>query len=223
MDVRASISLSSHWYGRFHAFVRCYQEDSGTVQVRLEYPPGTSLLYLDRKTVTRTIPAVDTDVILDFGEITIGPSVDIYPFTMKSSYVNIEAFEPVGGVDVYFYDLILLPIDEWAIDCEDMFKNNNGETLVNAYRTYLNIDAVQNPRRLLTLLTESASDLVTRYWRPITNGLPILQTGKQQRLWFLHWRFDDYADADDPRAEHEIASTVQVWRQQRYTTLRGDQ
>lgn len=223
MDVRVNVRLSPEWYGRFHAFVRCHQEDAGTVQVRLETPMGTWGPYLDKKSVTRTIYTVGADVILDFGEVVIGPATSVAPYTMLDQYINIEAFEPVGSVDTYFYDLILIPVDEWAIDCEDMFKNNSGPTFVNGYLTELGIDAVQNPRNLLTYLLYTPYDQPSRYWRPITNGIPILQTGKQQRLWFLHTLFDDYADADDQRGKHEIASTVQVWKNQRYTTLRGDQ
>jgi len=222
MAERVYVALTPDYYGRFHAFVRCYQDHSGTVQVQLEYPTGTSSLYLDKQTVTRTIYTQDADVILDFGEISIGPSVDIAPYELLSCYVNIRAFEPTGGVDTYFYDLILIPVDEWAIDCEDMFKNNGGSALVNGYRTALNIDAIQNPRQLLSWLIRTRYNRITRYWRPITNGIPILQTGKHQRLWFLHGRFDDYADADDLRADHELTSTIQIWKQQRYTTLRGD-
>jgi len=227
MDVRAKIRLSPSWYGRFHAFLRCYQDQAATMLVRLETPEGTWGPYLDKKTVTRTIPTVGADVILDFGEVVIGPASNVAPYTMLDPYINIEATEAdgVADKDVYFYDLILIPVDEWAIDCEDMFKNNAGPTFVNGYQTGLTIDAIQNPRNLLTYLVyyPNIFDRPTRYWRPITNGIPILQTGKQQRLWFLHMRFEDHTDADDPRAEHEIASTIQIWKNQRYTTLRGDQ
>lgn len=223
MDVRAYVALSSDWYGRFHAFVRCYQDDAGTVQVRLEYPVAESGIYIDRKTVTRTIYTQDADVLLDFGEIVIGPAADIAPYEMASSYVNIEAFETVGSVDVYFYDLILIPVDEWAFDSEDMLKNANDWSLVNGNATALNMDGIQNARNLLSHLYDVNRDMFTRHWRPITNGLPILQTGKHQRLWFLASRFDDYADADDERPNHEICHSVQVWKNQRYTTLRGDQ
>ena len=195
---------------------------AGTIDVRLEYAPGDSSLYVDRKTITRQFPTTSADMLLDFGEIVLGPQVSLGPYVMNNTYINIEAGAS-GAASCYFYDIVLIPVDEWAIDCEDMFKNTGAALYTNDYRTYLNIDAIQNPRQLLSHLIRTDVDRVMRYWRPITNGIPILQTGKHQRLWFLTVKNHDYADVDDTLADPEQCHTIQIWKNQRYTTLRGDQ
>ena len=224
IDVRVYATVNEDFYGRFHAFVRGkqYSGVAGVIDVRLRYAPGDASQYADKVTVTRQFLNTNDDQLLDFGEITLGPQVSIYPNTMNNTYVNIECGASAAG-SADLYELILIPVDEWAIDSEDMFKSTGASLYTNDYLTYLNVDAIQNQRQLLSHLHRISNDAIMRYWRPITNGIPILRSGKHQRLWLLSARFDDYADADDIRADSEICHTVQVWRNQRYTTLRGDQ
>jgi len=191
--------------------------------VRLEYAPGDASLYVDKKTPTRYFLNTNGDQLLDFGEIVLGPATAIHPYTMAGTYVNIEAgCTDAGGATAYFYELILIPVDEWAIDCEDMFKTTGSRQYIGDYATHLNIDAIQNPRYLLTNLIRTSNNYMTRYWRPITNGIPILHSGKHQRLWCLATRNRPYSDEDNVLSDHEICHSVQIWKNQRYTTLRGD-
>ena len=223
MAIRVYIRLTPDFYGRFHCFLRGKQAtgNPGEVIVRLAYATVDSY-YPASYTMTRTFINTEDDQLLDFGEITLGPAAALEPLEVSHTYINIEA-QATAASTAYFYELILIPIDEWAVDAEDYSKNANGIGYTNDFWSHYEIDGIRNSRNVLSYLIGNASGKIARYWRPITNGLPILQTGKRQRLWFLHARNDDYADVDDVRSNPGICSTIQVWKQQRYTTLRGDQ
>jgi len=224
MATRVYIRLGPDWYGRFHAFVRGKQVTgaAGIVEVRLGYLPGGSAYPATQNTVTRQFLNTADDQLLDFGEIVLGPAADTYPLEVSHTYVEIEAGTSAAAT-AYFYDLILIPVDEWAIDAEEPAKNTGALGYTNDYWSHWECDGIRNQRTLLSYLIGNVSGKISRYWKPITNGIPILQTGKQQRLWFLATRCDDYADTDDQRADSEICSSIQIWKTQRYSTLRGDQ
>lgn len=223
MADRVYIRLTPDFYGRHHVFVRGGQWAGalGTVDVRLSYAAMGSY-FPETHTATKQFLNTNDDQLIDFGEIALGPYADTYPLEVSHTFIHIGLSSNAGAATVYLYELILIPVDEWAIDSEDMFKNTGALGYTNDYWSHLEIDGIRNQRRLLSFLIGTTSGHIARYWRPITNGIPILQTGKHQRLWLLSARYDDYADADDLRADSEICSTVQVWRNQRYTTLRGD-
>ena len=224
MTARVYVRLFPDYYGRFHAFVRGKQVAgaAGAVGVRLGYAPADSVYPAVKFTTTRHFLNLNDDQLLDMGEIVLGPAVDTFPLEVSHTYIEVEASSAAVADSADFYELILIPIDEWAIDAEDMLKNSGWLGYTNDYWSHWEGDGIRNQRNILSNLIGTVSGKIARYWRPITNGLPILQTGKKQRLWFLHARYDDYADADDLRADSEIASTVQIWKQQRYSTLRGD-
>ena len=223
MDTRVYIQLTPDFYGRFHAFLRGKQAtgNAGEVIVRLAYAAADSY-YPTNYTTDRVFVNTADDQLLDFGEITLGPSVALEPLEVSHTYILVQV-EATAAATAYFYDLILIPIDEWAVDAEDGSKNANSTGYTNDYWSHYEVDGIRNSRNLLSYLIANASGKIARYWRPITNGIPILQTGKQQRLWFLMARNDDYADVDDTRANPGLCASIQVWKQQRYTTLRGDQ
>ena len=222
MATRVLMHIPPDYYGRFHAFVRGKQTGgAGNIDVRLAYAAADTFLPTTY-TVTRQFLNTNDDQLLDMGEIVLGPAAEIYPLEVSGTFLLLQAGTD-GAATAYFYDVVLIPVDEWAVDSEDVYKNAGDRGYTNDYWSHLEIDGIRNPRNLLSYLIGNASGKIARYWRPITNGLPILQTGKQQRLWFLMARCDDYADADDIRADSEICSSVQIWKNQRYTTLRGDQ
>jgi len=222
---RAYIRVTSDWYGRFHAFVRGKQHAGvvGCVNVRLSYSPMESGYLGARTTTSRQFLNTNGDQLLDFGEIVIGPATSVYPLQVAHTYLQIEAnCTDGGGATAYFYELILMPIDEWAIDAEDTSKKSSSRGYTNDFWARLSVDGIRNQRSLLSFLVGGTSGQITKYWRPITNGIPILQTGKKQRLWFMGTLNYPYNDADNVLSAPEICSTIQVWKQQRYTTLRGD-
>jgi hypothetical protein len=220
------VALSSDWYGRFHAFVRTetlLAADGTEAWLRLGYAPGDSSNYGEKKTVERALrPGTYGGYIHDFGEIVLGPSADIYPYEMYTTYVNVEV-ATTGVWMAYIMDLILIPVDEWAWDCEDMFKNSGASQYTNDYLTHVNIDAIQNPRMILSHLVRNGTDDISRYWRPITNGIPMLLPNKRQRLWFLSVQSDPYDSTTVILSRCNVCHSIQLWKNQRYTTLRGDQ
>ena len=224
IDVRAYVTLTPDWYGRYHAYVRGKQVTgvAGCVSVRLEYSPGDTTIYADKKTVTRRIVNMLDDQLLDFGQVTLGLAAGVGPLEMNHVVINIEAgCDSAGGAMFYFYDLILIPVDEWAIDSEDMFKTTGAYYRTNDYLAHLDIDGIRNARGTMSNLIINGTDKITRNWRVITNGLPILQTGKQQRLWFLATHGDPADSKTNFPADSELCHTLQIWRNQRYTGMRG--
>ena len=107
--------------------------------------------------------------------------------------------------DLYMYDLIMIPVDEWAVEYRWAFELNWNEYL-DAGITYPKI-----PSRCTT---RESDDAIEDFAQVISNGAPILQANARQRYWFFPF-YATYGDAF-------FGGTVRLQRQQRYLSLRGD-
>ena len=126
-------------------------------------------------------------------------------------YIDASNLNAAPG-DLYIYDLILLPVDEWAIDVQTQASglHDDIQTL-----TYLDIDSVGVPKvDARTILRLKADDTAVVEWIRISSGASILQANVDQRLWFL-------MDNIGGGALIEIANTIQAFNNWRYQAMRG--
>jgi len=134
-------------------------------------------------------------------------------------YVQIRATQaiPAPG-DVYFYDLILMPVDEWAVDVlHDPAWACNGTVNMDEY---LDIDSIAFPKQSpRVFIRELANDRVFSLPQLITNGDHILQANARQKLWFL---IQSCKLSDEREAEVEITNKIKMFRNQQYQSMRGD-
>jgi hypothetical protein len=130
-----------------------------------------------------------------------------------------------GASDVDILDLILIPSDEWA---GHFLGTDTGGTsavggrgLGDGFATYLDVDAIGNPRVPVRALRRLESDdCINSIWESRINGPAILRRGRSQRLWFFFPEV--YRSSLRFEANPEVGNSVQLWRQARYLSMRGD-
>ena len=84
--------------------------------------------------------------------------------------------------DLYIYDLVLMPVDEWAGDFIDLVNDTDS---VIANQALLDADSISHPKRFLRALARTVGDAIFAVYQAIANGAHILQANEDQRLWFL--------------------------------------
>ena len=207
-------SATQHFYGKFHAFLRASQLNGSagdmSVQLQVSNGLGDSILY---------DPVALTDIngvkeLLDLGAITLPATEPLYATDAFATYLEITLINTGGaGPSLTVYDIILIPTDEWSIDTSgDVSTGYFDQT------AYIDIDsAVQLRRELgstLWFFSFIGSDSQVERWQATTGGPAILQANADQRLWVL------CTEEDEP--EPKIAHSAQMWRVQRYYSMRGD-
>lgn len=193
------------YFGRFHAYLRV-DDDIGN-----DFPISLRIKLND--IVRYQTPFVKTTVadgeMLDMGELVIDPGT-ILPSELPEIKIEILVKQAAATV-LRFYDLIILPVDEWAvaIDIQSRFT---------ARQVY--IDSIGNPKQLIraksvdVVTTNEVKDAKT----PRANGPAILHRTGDQRLWFL-FLLDD--DALTFAQTFVVSNTIQLNRSKRYLSARG--
>jgi hypothetical protein len=224
-----SSQLSTQYYGRYHAFLRAQQASgvSGDIEARLELHTGGSFLGQPAFASDWAIAPITGDIVsIDFGRFLIpGTSTVNVTEPVEDMYIVVAirnsnpAYPPI-----YIYDLILMPADEFIIESTDPFGYANGDgrptSAGNEIDDLLSIDSISYPKKTIRTQVESDSlSEVRTIYRPVSSGPIGIQANADQRLWF-------YADRiDSVRGEwiqkFEIAHAVEIYKNQRYFSMRG--
>jgi hypothetical protein len=219
VTVSIDASFASHFHGIFHAYLRCEQNGGSAGDV------GARLIINDMvgNTAFTNFGGANWRELLDLGRFRI-PAYEIpsgeFPalnITLTLELSNSNA----PTADLYLYDLILVPVDEWSIDTYENF--NSGDTSVSQITNinHYDIDSITFPRQAIRSVRKALpNNGVTDAYIAVTSGEAILQANSNQRLWFLASRVHNFTL---PRqAEHEIAHSVELVTSQRYLGMRGD-
>jgi hypothetical protein len=229
--VHILINPSDHFYGKFKVFLRGRQSggSAGDIEVRiLQESPSSAV-----RSTSQTLAFANTNAwqVLEFGDITIIPAIGAMSLADASQeHIVIQASNTNIAATLYLYDLILLPVDEWAGEFIDI--DNDLNSILGRSGTYpgnsriLDIDSCIFPKRKIRSLVRYddypsiQNDAVATFYKPRTNGPSILQHNADQRLWFLSTRFAS-AGSSDIRCEPAIAHTIQTYCIARYFSGRG--
>lgn len=207
--------LIAQYRGRFHAYVRCKQVGGtvGQINIKLSILPdstGSTVVVTDYNTVG----AVDVVDTVDFGEIVLPPSQE-GNYTYGSFGISIQTNASSTTPDMYFYELILMPVDEWAAS----FTNLTGRAVGTG--EYLDVDSVSYPDTVLTCVIRSvATNYVYDTMVNVSNGEAILQANANQRLWMFVARSDA---SDLYESRYETLFSVRISKAQRYESMRGSE
>lgn len=229
MDTRATVALNltiaRDFYGVFHAFLRARRTAGAAtdISVRLQIATGSGgITFTTQSKQLQTTTAFE---VLDFGEITLPVSG-----TFKSTdlgditEIRIQASAASGTPDLYLYDLILIPVDEWAVDAVDFANEADSDVgRSNGIAKLLDVDSVTDPKvdiRTLVRIT-GTNGFITSEWNPITNGAAILQANTTQRLWFFAMQTSATGLSYSWLAPPGIAHSVQLFAVDRYLGQRG--
>lgn len=181
-------TIARDYYGAFHAFLRV-KRTAGVYSdftIRLQVSTGSGGVTFTSE--TKQVQSLMAFELLDFGRITLPVSSLLMGTELgDNTIINIQASAAGGTPDLYIYDLILLPVDEWAIDATDKALETDSEVGASGgFPKVMDIDSVTNfKRNIRALVRRFGSNLITSIYQPITNGEAILQANAPQRLHFL--------------------------------------
>lgn len=230
MATRVTISLDpglmTDFYGTYHAFLRGRRTAGAVtdITVRLQVVTGSGGIVFTSK--SRQLQSTTAFEVLDFGQITIPASGLFKQSEMGDiTQIHIQASAASGTPDLYLYDLVLVPTDEWAGDFVD-YANESESDIGRSGNIpkFLDIDSVTDPSNPIRSIVKTAdgSEFITAQYTPIANGPAILQTGSDQRLWFFAMQTSAIGTSYQWLAPPEIVHSVQVLKQSRYYSLRGN-
>jgi hypothetical protein len=159
-------------------------------------------------------------MLLDMGRVTIPAPAELLQGERFTISIAINA-SSTNFDSMDFYDLVLIPTDEWAGDFVDPDKaTSRASSALIPHKLRVELDSVINQKVRTRAVVEAASfDQVTSVWSTITNGPITLVQNEDQRLHFL---FCYYTDAGVLISEPLTWDAVQSFKNQRYLSARGD-
>lgn len=219
-------SLVRDFYGTFQVFVRAQVTAgaAGDITLRVQARSGSGgITQTTEEAALQTTTAFE---LVSLGKLSF-PSGAVLPAEIGDTAVFAVQGKNTSGAarTVYIHDLILIPVDECAMDAVDQ-ANIAGSalgTLVGVGRV-LDMDSIydlrHSSRALLRAVDANAS--VVSIYQPISTGEIVLQTNAGQRLYFLAARTSAVGAAYAWIAEPWICHSLQVEAVQRYFSGRGD-
>lgn len=210
-------TLSGQWAGRYRAFLRLKQTGgtAGDFDVYLTVNLGAHESY---RTSMQTTASVDLHT-LDMGTVIINqPLHTSWGVMILSLWARANNL----GSDLFLYDLILIPADEWIGEYNGIMEGN--DTVVRFGGTnYLDVDPItqvkfHNPAFLR--VTSTGVDVVQ--WNSRGISFPILQSNKDQRLHFFFRDRISPPSTEPYMGKPEITVQPMINAIQRYFSGRGD-
>jgi hypothetical protein len=218
--ISLSTTIARDYYGDFRAFLRgiVTPGDADDWRFRLALGVGSGGMVTYTKEVYGKPAQVDFR-LFDMGSLHIPSATLAANHVSDELSITVEGYATATNVAAKLYDLILLPVDEWAGDF--VHSNRTDSTLPSGVvgNNVLDIDSITNSRTPLNAYNRLGSGLIKAIYQPIANGEAILQVGQRQRLWFVAAQ---YAFASNSwGAMPTVTGTVRVNKVQQYLALRG--
>lgn len=217
VTITLSTSIAREFHGYYRAFVRCLYNNATTQgwRLRLQMRFGSGGMRLNTNPVYPT--ANKEWEAVDFGQLAISTREIACMGGSLSDQMQIvvQGYTTATARQLYLYDVVLMPIDEWAIDAYIPDLTPVGTPQI-ANQNFLDVDSITNPKIAISALNRNPAGLIVSKYQAVNNGPMILQANKDQRLWFMVLHWNDYW-ASYP----EAPGSVQVYKQQQYLAYRG--
>lgn len=214
-----STSVARDYYGVYHAFLRYQQSGTaGDITFRLKITTGTGGISTYGE--TKTPPTTNDFQIMDMGRITLPVSNLIRQSEIPdSTVIALQCTAASGTPNLYVYDLILIPTDEWAGEFVDTV--NTADSAVEQGKM-LEIDSLKDPKQTIIakVKTSDANEFISSIWQTNANGPAILQANSSQRLWFLCARTSAAASTEWVSYPNTVHA-VKVYKNEQYLGMRG--
>lgn len=216
LTITLDSTLAWQWYGAYRAFIRAAVVAIGTItglQLRITTGSG-GVFYTSLVQVTDDSLSLQT---VDVGKIVLPASVLRNDELEDQVEFAILATQSTGA-PVIFADLILIPVDEWAGDFIDAAHTSSSYTTEDRE---IRLDSLIYPKKVArALLAQISTNQLMSIWQTIVSDRIMLQSNRDQRLWFTFTRY--VSDAIIRDGNVEIAHSVDISRTQRYLSMRGD-
>ena len=136
--------------------------------------------------------------------------------------ITIQAKNDSGGSrDVYFYDLVFIPTDEWAGDFTD--QANIDASIIGAQgdiKHFIDVDSVTNPKVICSYVIRlnDSNEKISAIYEFAANGHVMLQANATQRVWVLSAHKGSNGEW---LSEPWVAWSVQAFKNEQYLSMRG--
>ncbi len=222
--ITISTSIIKDFYGTFHLFLRGKQASgsSGDITTRVQIKTSSG-------GITYTTPEIaflgtNDWELLDLDAITIpAGGRSIKPSDLgDEGTITIQAKNDSGATrDVYYYDLVFIPTDEWAGDFTD--KADIDDSIIgkqNGFKHLIDIDSVTNPKVIgsSVIRQNDSNEKISAVYEFAANGHAMLQANATQRVYVLSAHI---GSNDEWLSEPWVAWSVQAFKNEQYLSMRG--
>jgi hypothetical protein len=227
VSISLDASISNDYFGRYRCYLRVDREAAVTdctaqLKIGLQDASGlyTSYYYTSE---TLTIASEVEAYLLDFGIVDVpGFGIAANNEILMPLIFEINLANTTANPDVYLYDLILIPIDEWSGEFANYNPDVNLEALgivVYPEYHYLDVNSLDMKRRVSAFMRYSENGELRYSWKVITSEEMQLQANADQQLFVLMRSWDT---ADNVWiAEVKEIGTTQLYANARYLSMRG--
>lgn len=215
-DIAFDKTISNHYYGKYRAIIRGHQPVHPAdvdilhhLQVIVDTSGQNAVIW---ETAAATFQNTGKWALLDFGELVIPDFSVLQTEVYEKLIIRLEALNAMGvtATSTGYYDLWLLPTDEWFGDFTLKWASALGRNM--------DIDSILNPRTKIRCHLRTSDTLVAPA-KVISAGESILQASSRQRLSFLS--ISSGGVPGDEFSHPELVSWLSISRQARYKSARG--
>jgi hypothetical protein len=204
-------SINPDFFGSYRAFLRCQQPSGSVGDISFRYRTrilGDSAITIEDGDLV-TIDATGEVRAVDMGTLDIPGNSNLLTSDIITEFrIMILSTVDDATPDLYIYDLILIPTDEWS----GQFVSNT--SIFFDWTQY--IDSVENPKTNIRSFATDSADTVAGFSSVRSNGSVVLNPNSNFRLWFISLSQSSGSD-DEWGINHEIEITAN----QRYLSHRG--
>jgi hypothetical protein len=222
-SIEIGIGLAYQYDGVYHMFLRGQQTSGSAGDIDLDITAGFGNIHGDEaifyESETVAFYATTDWALLDFGRIEIRSR---HASTRSGGIFFTIYATGDGAADADLYDLILMPVDEYAGDyvtANNVRASRIGARGLLSLQRQLDVDNILNPKNFAALVEHPALGFISRY---LSVGAPAtLQANADQRIWFMTARYDSLSNENES-SEQFVSETVQMWAVNRYLSQRGN-
>ena len=210
-------TIANQYTGRFHMYLR--YGGGGDWEVSIQTSSFGNLWFSD----VINPPRSEDVGIIDFGAINLPPAGFGNNETVEELIFYITLDHIAGATTFELYNIILLPVDEWAGSFYGFISKDLGEYGPNLWGTnYLDIDSVTNPKKsIYSPVRVRASGNLESQWTNSAANPATLELERRTRIWFI-------ALSPEPVVTGEkffnlsYAHSIQLFTAQRYLSAIGE-
>ena len=224
LRITASAATGSAYYGAFHCYMR-YKVSAGAtgdMRARLEFTDQQWAA--NTRTATETLPlqVFSNWSVLDFGRVVLPPGGAHPRLTPAQLSINLWVeCVAAGAHTATFYDVILMPVDEWFADLQENLTPSSLSVDQLEYGIPLEFASTLYPK--IPLHSWMINDGTGRLWAhyiPYTPGPAVIQANADQRLWWFVLRTPT-GSVDRRFAEPWLVGRLRAHIVARYQSMRG--
>jgi hypothetical protein len=215
-------SLAYSYLGRFHAFLRGYAttgaRDNLQVALVVQVGSGSSTTFVSQ--IGKPASIFSQSGLIDLGSFVIpNPLESTTPDSMAEIQFAIIVYSETLAGTFHMQDLILMPTDECIVDTYSADATTTAASSSTSCRDGypLTIDSISNLKGTVRANIQDGSGRHVANWMVNSPNELIVNTKKDQRLWFLASNMI----GGGVNAPVWIFSAIQIEKVQRYLGMRG--